>query len=145
MTVSVSGANWATVWWGSGSASISCGGSSSSTTTTNASTTTTSGGSTTTSGSGGTSIRVRARGTTGSEQIQVRVGGNTITTWTLGTGYGNWDTSTNYSGSLNVCLTNDSGDRDVQIDYVVVGGSTRQSENQSYNTGVWQNLSLIHI
>jgi len=143
MTVSAGGANWATVWWGSGSASISCGGSSSSTTSTTSggSTTTTSGGSTTTSGGGGTSITVRARGTTGSEQIQVRVGGNTITTWTLGTGMGNWNTSTSYTGGLNVCFTNDSGDRDVQIDYVVVGGSTRQSENQSYNTGVWQNNS----
>jgi hypothetical protein len=138
--MNVSGANWYTYWYGSGSVSFSCG-SGSTTTTSGGSTTTTSGGSTTTSGGGGTSITVRARGTTGSESIDVRVGGNTITTWTLGTGMGNWDTSTDYSGGLTVCFTNDSGDRDVQIDYVVVGGSTRQSENQSYNTGVWQNDS----
>jgi hypothetical protein len=27
---------------------------------------------------------------------------------------------------------------DVQIDYMTVNGSTRQAEDQSYNTGVWQ-------
>ncbi|MGA2092601.1 MAG: glycoside hydrolase family 11 protein [Sedimentisphaerales bacterium] len=130
MTVSASGANWATVWWGSGSASINCGG---------GSTTTTSGGSTTTSGGGSKSIVVRAKGVTGQEQIQVSVNGNVITTWTLGTGMANWNTSTSASGSVNVCYTNDASGRDVQIDYVVLNGSTKQSESQSYNTGVYQN------
>jgi endo-1,4-beta-xylanase len=108
----------------SGNASVSLGG----------------GGSTTTT-SGGVSIVVRARGTSGNESIDVRVDGNTITTWTLGTGMANWETSTEYSGGLTVCFTNDGDNRDVQIDYVQVDGQTRQSENQSYNTGVWQDGS----
>ena len=69
------------------------------------------------------------------------IDGATIATFTLDLSMANWNTSTRYSGDINVCFTNDTTDRDVQIDYVVVGGSTRQSENQSYNTGVWQNSS----
>jgi endo-1,4-beta-xylanase len=134
LTISTSGANWATVWWGSGSASISCGGGGGGTTTT----TTTSGGG---GGGGSIPITVRGRSTDGQGKVNVTVGGNTITTWTLGTGMANWNTSTQYSGGLNVCFTNDADNRDIQIDYVVVNGSTRQSENQSYNTGVWQNGS----
>jgi hypothetical protein len=34
---------------------------------------------------------------------------------------------------------NDSGSRDVQVDYLSVNGSVRQSEAQTYNTGVYQN------
>ena len=129
---------------GSGSANVTIGGGGGG----GGSTTTTSGGgggSTTTSGGGGgggsVPITVRGRSTDGQGRIDVRVGGNTITTWTLGTGMANWETSTQYSGGLTVCFTNDGDNRDVQIDYVVVNGQTRQSENQSYNTGVWQDGS----
>ncbi|MEJ2567669.1 MAG: glycoside hydrolase family 11 protein [candidate division WOR-3 bacterium] len=126
----------------SGNASVTLGGGGGGSTTTTTSggggsTTTTSGG----GGGGSVPIVVRARGTSGNESIDVRVGGNTITTWTLGTGMANWETSTQYSGGLTVCFTNDGDNRDVQIDYVVVNGQTRQSENQSYNTGVWQDGS----
>jgi len=127
---------------GSGSANVTLGGGGGGSTST---TTTTSGGgstTTTTSGGGGSiPIVVRGRSTDGNGKIDVRVGGNTITTWTLGTGMANWETSTQYSGGLNVCFTNDATDRDVQIDYVKVNGQTRQSEDQSYNTGVWQDGS----
>jgi endo-1,4-beta-xylanase len=126
----------------SGSGSVTLGGGGGSTSTT---TTTSGGGSTTstTSGGGGGSIPivVRGRSTDGNGKIDVRVGGNTITTWTLGTGMANWETSTQYSGGLTVCFTNDADNRDVQIDYVKVNGQTRQSEDQSYNTGVWQDGS----
>jgi endo-1,4-beta-xylanase len=129
---------------GSGSANVTIGGGGGGSTTTTTSggggsTTTTSGG----GGGGGGSIpiTVRGRSTDGQGKIDVRVGGNTITTWTLGTGMANWETSTQYSGGLNVCFTNDADNRDIQIDYVVVNGQTRQSENQSYNTGVWQDGS----
>jgi endo-1,4-beta-xylanase len=120
----------------SGSASVTLGGGgggSSSTTTT-----TTSGGG---GGGGSIPIVVRGRSTDGNGRIDVKVGGNTITTWTLGTGMANWETSTQYSGGLTVCFTNDGDNRDVQIDYVRVNGQTRQSEDQSYNTGVWQDGS----
>jgi endo-1,4-beta-xylanase len=124
----------ATVWEGGG------GGGSTSTTTT---TTTTSGGSTTTTTSGGgggsNTIVVRARGVAGSEHIYVTVDGNQIGSWTLSTSYNNYSASTNNTGGINVCFDNDDGEnRDVQIDYITVNGSTRQAEDQSYNTGVWQ-------
>jgi hypothetical protein len=49
-------------------------------------------------------------------------------------------TATTYnSGGINVQYTNDADGRDVQVDYLVVNGSTRQAEQQSYNTAVWQN------
>ena len=38
-------------------------------------------------------------------------------------------------------VTNDASGRDVQVDYIQVNGQTRQSENQSYNTGVYANGS----
>lgn len=135
MTISTSGANWATVWWGSGSASINCGGSSTSTTTTSGSSTSTTSGSstsTTTAGTGGTVV-VRARGTTGQESVTAFG-----QTWTLSTSMSSRTINSSATSGI-VQFTNDSSGRDVQIDYVVLQGSTRQAESQSTNTGVWQN------
>jgi len=110
------------------------------TTITSGGSTTTSGGTTTTtSGGGSNTIVVRARGTNGSEHIYVTVGGNQIGSWTLSTSMSNYSASTNNTGSINVYFDNDGTNRDVQIDYITVNGSTRQAENQSTNTGVWQN------
>jgi len=107
-------------------------------------TTTTSGGytTTTTSGGGGSnSIVVRARGTNGSEHINLTVGGSQIGSWTLSTSMSNYTISTNNTGDINVCFDNDGSDRDVQVDYIEVNGQRRQAEDQSYNTGVWQDGS----
>jgi hypothetical protein len=49
--------------------------------------------------------------------------------------------SGSYSGEIYVQFYNDDGDRDVQIDYISVDGDYRQAEDQSYNTGVWQDGS----
>jgi endo-1,4-beta-xylanase len=143
--ISVSGSNWYTLWIGSGNASLNCGGGGSTSTTTTSggstSTTTTSGGSTsttTTSGGGGGTIVVRARSTDGAGQIRLNTSSGTIATWTLGTGMANY-TASSSSTSCTVCFFNDATNRDVQVDYVVFQGSTRQAESQSYNTGVWQN------
>lgn len=87
-----------------------------------------------------TNITVRARGTTGSESIQLRVGSTTIGTWTLSTSYQNYVASGG-SGAVSVHFTNDNGTRDVQIDYLQFNGTTYQAESQSTNTGVWQNNS----
>ncbi|MFA5555124.1 MAG: glycoside hydrolase family 11 protein [Phycisphaerae bacterium] len=105
------------------------------------STTTTSASSTSTTASGSKTIVVRARGTNGSEQIRLQVGGSTIATWTLGTSMANRTATTNNAGGINVEFFNDASGRDVQVDYIVVNGSTRQAEQQSYNTAVWQNSS----
>ena len=118
-----------------------CGGGGTTTTTSGGTTTTTSGGTTTTSGGGGNTIVVRARGVAGSEHINLTVGGSQIGDFNLSTSMSNYSASTNNTGDINVCFDNDDGDRDVQVDYITVNGSTRQAEDQSSNTGVWQNSS----
>lgn len=88
------------------------------------------------------SIAVRARGTTGSESISLRIDGEDVATWTLATSLQDYTASTNLTGAITVAFTNDDGgDRDVVVDYIVVNGETRQAENQSYNTGLWANGS----
>jgi endo-1,4-beta-xylanase len=128
--ISVPGSNWYTLWIGSGNASLNCGGGGSTSTTT-----TSGGGSTSTTSGGSGTIVVRARGTAGSESVTAFG-----STWTLGTSMSNHSISSSAT-SGTVCFTNDASGRDVQVDYVVVQGSTRQAESQSYNTGVWQNNS----
>src|SRR5690606_31721582 len=91
-------------------------------------------------GSGG-DIVVRARGTTGSEQISLNVGGTSVDSWTLTTSYQNYVYSGGASGDINVEYTNDSGDRDVEIDYIQVNGETRQAEDMDYNTAFYANGS----
>ncbi|SFE09540.1 T9SS type A sorting domain-containing protein [Flavobacterium phragmitis] len=81
------------------------------------------------------SIIVRARGTKGDETIDLRVGGNTVATWTLTTSFADYTASG--SGTVAVHFTNDNTGRDVQIDNVTIGGVVYQSENQQVNTGVW--------
>lgn len=88
---------------------------------------------------GSSTIVVRARGTQGSETIDLRVNNTTVATWTLTTSYQNYSASG--SGAVSVYFTNDNGPRDVQIDYVTIGGTTYQAESQPTNTGVWQNNS----
>ncbi len=85
------------------------------------------------------SIVVRAKGIKGDETIDLRVDGNTVGTWTLTTSFADYKASA--SGVVEVHFTNDGSGRDVQIDYVNIGGVTYQSENQSTNTGVWQDNS----
>lgn len=90
-------------------------------------------------GGGSATIVVRARGTAGGENINLRVNNNTIASWTLSTNMSSYTATTSASGGITVQFTNDQSGRDVQVDYIQVNGSTRQAENQSYNTGVWQN------
>jgi hypothetical protein len=98
------------------------------------------GGSSSSSGGGGSkTIVVRARGTAGGESITLRVNNQYVATWTLGTSMQNYTASTTLSGGITVNFTNDGGNRDVQVDYIQVNGQTRQSEQQSYNTGLYAN------
>jgi endo-1,4-beta-xylanase len=93
------------------------------------------------SNGGGKTIVVRARGTTGQETISLKVNNTVVGSWTLSTGMNNYTATTNLSGGSLVEYTNDSGNRDVQVDYISVNGSVRQAEAQTYNTGVYQNGS----
>jgi hypothetical protein len=92
-------------------------------------------------GNGSKTIVVRARGSTGGEQISLRVNNQTVQNWTLGTSMQSYTATTNLSGGITVHFTNDNGPRDVQVDYIQVNGQTRQSEQQSYNTGLYANGS----
>ena len=93
------------------------------------------------SAQGTSTIAVRARGTAGGESITLRVDNSNVATWTLTTSYQTYSASTALSGGITVAFTNDVGSRDVQVDYITVNGSTRQSEAQSYNTGLYANGS----
>jgi len=87
----------------------------------------------------GGSITVRARGVAGSEQIQLVVNNSTVATWTLTTSYQNYSVNNSATSNILVRFTNDASGRDVQVDYLIAGGTTRQAEAQAYNTGVYQN------
>lgn len=90
---------------------------------------------------GTSTIVVRARGTAGSESVSLRVDNSNVATWTMTTAYQTFSATTNLSGTVSVAFTNDATGRDVQVDYIIVNGETRQSENQSSNTGVYMNGS----
>ncbi|HSX51122.1 MAG TPA: glycoside hydrolase family 11 protein [Cellvibrio sp.] len=93
----------------------------------------------TSNGSGG--ITVRARGVTGSEHIYLKVGGVNVGSWTLTTSYQNYIYTGTASGDINIEYDNDSGSRDVQVDYIQVNGETRQAEDMTYNTALYANGS----
>ncbi|WP_430623900.1 endo-1,4-beta-xylanase [Marinimicrobium locisalis] len=89
-------------------------------------------------GTGGSnSITVQMSGVVGDESVSLEIGGQTIETWTLSSGMMNYSVETDATGELRVAFTNDSGDRDVQVDYVIVNGVTYQAEDQQDNTGAW--------
>ncbi|HYC86624.1 MAG TPA: BACON domain-containing carbohydrate-binding protein [Chryseosolibacter sp.] len=83
------------------------------------------------------SIIVRARGTAGSERIELRVNNATVATWTLSKTMADYTASG--SGEITVHFINDERRRDVQVDYVSIGGIVYQAEQQAMNTGVYQN------
>jgi arabinoxylan arabinofuranohydrolase len=91
--------------------------------------------------SAGNSIVVRARGTAGSESISLRVNNTNVATWTLTTALQNYTAATTLTGGITVAFTNDATGRDVQVDYIIVNGTTRQAEAQTSNTGFYANGS----
>ncbi|HTF97396.1 MAG TPA: glycoside hydrolase family 11 protein [Cellvibrio sp.] len=97
------------------------------------------GGSSSSAGSGSKTVVVRARGVTGQETVTLKVNGTAVRSWTLTTSMANYTTTTSLSGGATVEYANDATGRDVQVDYISVNGTVRQSEAQSYNTGVYQN------
>ena len=90
---------------------------------------------------GSSGITVRARGVTGSEHIYLKVGGVNVGSWTLTTSYQNYVYTGTAVGDINIQYDNDSGTRDVQVDYIQVNGETRQAEDMTYNTGLYANGS----
>jgi hypothetical protein len=81
-------------------------------------------------------IIVRARGISGSESITLKVNDSAVATWTLTTTLQDYTAQGN--GTIKVEFTNDDTDnRDVQVDYIIVDGITYQAEDQPINTGVY--------
>lgn len=88
-------------------------------------------------GSSGNSFVVRAQGTSGEEELNLRIDEQTIATFTLSTSYQTYTASSTLSGTVDVEFYNDASGRDVQVDYVEVNGQTRQAEDQQTNTAAW--------
>ena len=96
------------------------------------------GGSTGGSSGGSCTLTLRARSTDGQGAVRLVVGGNTVGDWTFGTSMSTRSvTLWSSKGDCYVEFYNDASGRDMQIDYLQVCGSTRQAENQSYNTAAW--------
>ena len=90
---------------------------------------------------GGNTITVRARMTKGtSDQLRLRLNNTDVHTWTVsGSSYADYTTS--ISGSNNVKLFFEDRGTDIQVDYIRIGSTTYQAEDQSTNTSAWQNGS----
>ncbi|MBX2858659.1 MAG: glycoside hydrolase family 11 protein [Cellvibrionaceae bacterium] len=87
-------------------------------------------------------LRLRARSTDGQGVVNFKVGSNTVATWTLSSTMSDYSISLWSSrGEMVIEYANDAQGRDVEIDYLSVGGSLRQAENQANNTAVYQNGS----
>ena len=92
------------------------------------------------SGSGEGAIEIRAKGTTGNEQMELHLNDNKVKSWTVGTDYALYSiTGLRGSDNVKVAFVNDNAQRDLRVDYVRVNGTTRQAEDQAVNTGAWDN------
>ncbi len=81
-------------------------------------------------------IVMRAKGTIGGEKIDIKVNGAIVKSVTLTTANVDY-TATFGSGTVSVSFADNVGD--AIIDYVSINGKVYQSENQTSNTGVYQN------
>ncbi|WP_075188128.1 glycoside hydrolase family 11 protein [Teredinibacter haidensis] len=120
-----SGSSDITVWEGSANSSSS------------SSSSTSSNSSSSSSATGGSGITVRARGTNGSEHINLIVGGSTVASWTLTTSNQDYTYNGTATGDIQVEFDNDASGLDVILDYVYVNGETRQAEDMEYNTATY--------
>ena len=88
-------------------------------------------------------VTVRARGSSGSEQIEIRYNDQRVgDRITLSTTYQEYKVQVNNAnGNFKVAFVNDNGPRDAEVDWLQVGTTKRQAETRSTNTAVWQNNS----
>lgn len=86
-------------------------------------------------------IIVRARGTSGAENINLTVGGTVVGNWNLTTSLKDYYVTTQLAGGINVVYTNDNGVayRDVVVDFVDVNNVRYQTEDMTQNTSVYGN------
>ena len=89
-------------------------------------------------------VTVRARGTVGGEQLEIRYQDQRVgDRITLGTSFQEYKVQVNQAnGNFKVAFVNDNGPRDaIEVDWLQVGSTRRQAETRSTNTAVWQNNS----
>ncbi len=84
-------------------------------------------------------VTVRARGTSGSEKIEVRYNdvrvGEVIT---LSTSFAEYTMQVdNPTGNFKVAFVNDAGGRDVVLDWLRVGSQQKEAEARTVNTASW--------
>ena len=95
----------------------------------------------TVSAAAGTELVVRASGRTGTERLELRVGGATVQAWTVGTASDDYAYAAPGSvaaSDVSVAFVNDRAGRDLRVDRVTVGGTAYESEAPStYSTGTW--------
>ncbi len=85
------------------------------------------------------SIVVMARGLSGNEHINLNVGGETVTGWSLSKVKKEYVYTGNSAGDISIEYTNDGSGMDVILDYIHVNGETRQAEDMDYNTATYAN------
>ncbi len=84
-------------------------------------------------------VTVRARGTTGSERIELRYNDQPVgEPITLSTSYQTYQRPVDQAnGNFKVAFVNDQGDSDVYVDWLQVGEVRHQANLQDINTGAW--------
>ncbi len=119
-------------------------------------------------GGGSSSVTVRARMLSGSsDQLQLRINDATVKTWTVsGSSFANYTVSLAVDGNVKTYFPDNGTDMeidyiivdgttyqaesqtvipdngtDMEIDYIIVDGTTYQAESQTVNTATWQNGS----
>ena len=88
-------------------------------------------------------VTIRARGTTGQEQMVLRINDQAVKTWSVTKSWANYTYQGEVRGNIKVAFTNDKYvrgqiDRNLRIDRITVGSATIQAEAREINTGAWQ-------
>jgi len=84
-------------------------------------------------------IKIRMRGSTGTEIATLEIGGATVDTWRVLPSFQIYTVSTALRGDIQLRFINDVGQQDLQVDYLSINGHVLQAEDQPVNTGVWNN------
>lgn len=84
-------------------------------------------------------FELRARGTTGEEQLRLLIDDQVVATWTMTRSLENYQVTSNLRGPIRAEYINDTRKRDVRVDYLKIDDQIFQAEDQTINTGAFQN------
>lgn len=80
---------------------------------------------------------VRMTGATGNELAELRIGSTTVAQWEVTPTASDYTATSDAIGELRVVFINDSGSRDLRVDYLSINDDIREAEDQATNTGAW--------